>query len=113
MDQAQQQVNDDYQKINQSPNNNELQSKLTQDQSSLNEAQQQLAQHDKQMNDSIYAAFDGKVNIKMAKMLVTDNLSYNLFQTIHKLNQLSRSLMLRKSKKVTKSMSQLIVMVKR
>lgn len=64
VDQAQQQVNDDYQKINQSPNNNQLQSKLTQDQSSLNEAQQQLAQHDKQMNDSIYAAFDGKVNIK-------------------------------------------------
>ena len=37
VDQAQQQVNDDYQKINQSPNNNQLQSKLTQDQSSLNE----------------------------------------------------------------------------
>ncbi|MHA4769778.1 efflux RND transporter periplasmic adaptor subunit [Staphylococcus capitis] len=64
VDQAQQQVNDDYQKINQNPNNNQLQSKLTQDQSSLNEAQQQLAQHDKQMNDSIYASFDGKVNIK-------------------------------------------------
>ncbi|WP_317608864.1 efflux RND transporter periplasmic adaptor subunit [Staphylococcus epidermidis] len=64
VDQAQQQVNDDYQKINQSPNNNQLQSKLTQDQSSLNEAQQQLSQHDKQMNDSIYASFDGKVNIK-------------------------------------------------
>lgn len=64
VDQAQQQVNDDYQKVNQSPNNNQLQSKLTQDQSSLNEAQQQLSQHDKQMNDSIYASFDGKVNIK-------------------------------------------------
>lgn len=46
VDQAQQQVNDDYQKINQSPNNNQLQSKLTQDQSGLNEAQQQLSQYD-------------------------------------------------------------------
>ncbi|MEB7367625.1 efflux RND transporter periplasmic adaptor subunit [Staphylococcus borealis] len=64
VDQAQQQINDDYQKLKQSPNNNQLQSKLTQDQSSLNEAQQQLSQYDKQMNDSIYASFDGKVNIK-------------------------------------------------
>ena len=64
VDQAQQQVNDDYQKINQSPNNNQLQSKLTQDQSGLNEAQQQLSKYDKQMNESIYASFDGKVNIK-------------------------------------------------
>ena len=64
VDQAQQQMNDDYQKVKQSPNNNQLQSKLTQDQSSLHEAQQQLSQYDKQMNDSIYASFDGKVNIK-------------------------------------------------
>ena len=64
VNQAQSQVNDDYQKINQSPNNSQLQSKLTQDQSSLNEAQQSLAQHDRQVNDSMYASFDGKVNIK-------------------------------------------------
>ena len=64
MNQAQSQVNDDYQKINQSPNSSQLQSKLTQDQSSLNEAQQSLAQHDRQVNDSMYASFDGKVNIK-------------------------------------------------
>ena len=30
----------------------------------VDQAQQQLSQHDKQMNDSIYASFDGKVNIK-------------------------------------------------
>ena len=36
----------------------------TQDQSSLNEAQQSLAQHDRQVNDSMYATFDGKVNMK-------------------------------------------------
>ena len=64
VNQAQSQVNDDYQKINQSPNSSQLQSKLTQDQSSLNEAQQSLAQHDRQVNDSMYASFDGKVNIK-------------------------------------------------
>lgn len=64
VNQAQSQVNDDYQKINQSPNNSQLQSKLTQDQSSLNEAQQSLTQHDRQVNDSMYASFDGKVNIK-------------------------------------------------
>lgn len=64
VNQAQSQVNDDYQKINQSPNNRQLQSKLTQDKSSLNEAQQSLVQYDRQVNDSMYASFDGKVNIK-------------------------------------------------
>ena len=76
MNQAQSQ-NDDYQKINQSPNSSQLQSKLTQDQSSLNEAQQSLAQHDRQVNDSMYASFDGKVISKMIQMLVMDNRFYN------------------------------------
>lgn len=35
-----------------------------QDQTALNKAQQQLNQYDKQINDSMYAAFNGKVNIK-------------------------------------------------
>lgn len=64
MDEAQQAVNEDYRNINQAPNNSDLQKKLTQDQSTLSEAQQQLNQHDKQVNDSVYAAFDGKVDIK-------------------------------------------------
>ena len=64
VDDAQSAVNDDYQKINQEPNNNDLQKKLNQDQSALNEAQQQLSKHDKQVNDSTYASFDGKVDIK-------------------------------------------------
>lgn len=64
VDQAQNQVNDDQAQANQRPNDKAVQSKLTQDQSSLNEAQQQLSQHDKQLNDSMYASFDGKVNIK-------------------------------------------------
>ncbi|OMG43567.1 RND transporter, partial [Paenibacillus macerans] len=61
---AQSQVNDDYQKVNQSPNNHQLQVKLTQDQSALNEAQQSLSQYDRQLNDSMNASFDGKINIK-------------------------------------------------
>lgn len=64
VDEAKTSVNEDYQKINQSPSNNDLQKKLSQDQNTLNQAQQQLIQHDKQINDSVYAAFDGKVNIK-------------------------------------------------
>ncbi|MEP9853194.1 HlyD family efflux transporter periplasmic adaptor subunit [Staphylococcus aureus] len=64
VDETQKAVNEDYQSINQNPNNNDLQKKLSQDQNALNEAQQQLNQHDKQINDSIYAAFDGKVDIK-------------------------------------------------
>ena len=64
MNQAQSQVNDDYQKVNQSPNNHQLQVKLTQDQSALNEAQQSLSQYDRQLNDSMNASFDGKINIK-------------------------------------------------
>lgn len=64
VDEAQSVVNEDYRNINQAPNNNDLQKKLTQDQSALSEAQQQLNQHNKQVNDSVYAAFDGKVDIK-------------------------------------------------
>lgn len=64
VDEAQNAVNEDYRNINQASNDNYLQKKLTQDQSALSEAQQQLNQHDKQMNDSVYAAFDGKVDIK-------------------------------------------------
>ncbi|WP_253902605.1 efflux RND transporter periplasmic adaptor subunit [Staphylococcus xylosus] len=64
VDEAQSAVNKDYRNINQAPNDNDLQKKLTQDQSALNEAQQQLNQHDKQVNDSVYAAFDGKVDVK-------------------------------------------------
>lgn len=64
VDEAQGAVNEDYKKINQEPNNNDLQKQLTQDQSTLSEAQQQLDQHDKQVNDSVYADFDGKVDIK-------------------------------------------------
>lgn len=64
VDEAQSAVNEDYRNINQNPNNNDLQQKLTQDQSTLSEAQQKLNQHDKQVNDSVYAAFDGKVDIK-------------------------------------------------
>nr|WP_198551897.1 HlyD family efflux transporter periplasmic adaptor subunit [Staphylococcus xylosus] len=64
VDEAQSAVNEDYRNINQAPNDNDLQKKLTQDQSALNEAQQQLNQHDKQVNDSVYAAFDGKVDVK-------------------------------------------------
>ena len=68
VNQAQSQVNDDYQKVNQSPNNHQLQVKLTQDQSALNEAQQSLSQYDRQLNDSMNASFDGKINIKMIQM---------------------------------------------
>ncbi|PTJ62689.1 efflux RND transporter periplasmic adaptor subunit [Staphylococcus saprophyticus] len=64
VNEAQNAVNEDYRNINQAPNDNDLQKKLTQDQSALSEAQQQLNQHDKQVNDSVYAAFDGKVDIK-------------------------------------------------
>ncbi|MDU3214165.1 MAG: efflux RND transporter periplasmic adaptor subunit, partial [Staphylococcus epidermidis] len=56
VNQAQSQVNDDYQKVNQSPNNHQLQVKLTQDQSALNEAQQSLSQYDRQLNDSMNAS---------------------------------------------------------
>lgn len=67
VNEAQNAVNEDYRNINQAPNDNDLQKKLTQDQSALSEAQQQLNQHDKQVNDSVYAAFDGKVDIKNSK----------------------------------------------
>ncbi|MCA2504004.1 efflux RND transporter periplasmic adaptor subunit [Staphylococcus xylosus] len=72
VDEAQNAVNEDYRNINQAPNDNGLQKKLTQDQSALSEAQQQLNQHDKQVNDSVYAAFDGKVDIKNSKNVSDD-----------------------------------------
>ena len=99
MNQAQSQVNDDYQKINQSPNSSQLQSKLTQDQSSLNEAQQSLAQHDRQVNDSMYASFDGKVNIKNDSdvgdgqpilQLISDNPQINATVTEFDINKIKR-----------------------
>lgn len=64
VDEAQNAVNKDYQNINQSPNNNDLQKQLSQDQNALSEAQHQLNSYDKQVNESVYAAFDGKVDIK-------------------------------------------------
>jgi HlyD family secretion protein len=64
LDEAQSAVDKDYRNVNQNPNNNDLQNKLTQNQSTLGEAQQQLNQHDRQVNDSIYATFNGKVDIK-------------------------------------------------
>ena len=64
VNQAQQQVNKDVTQINQTPNDQSLQTKLTEDQSALSEAQQQLAQYDKQVNDSTVASFNGIVNIK-------------------------------------------------
>ncbi|HDH4185512.1 TPA: HlyD family efflux transporter periplasmic adaptor subunit [Staphylococcus aureus] len=64
VDEAQSTVNEDYRNINQNPNITNLQKKLIQDQSILKVAQQQLNQHNKQLNDSVYAAFDGKVDIK-------------------------------------------------
>lgn len=64
VDEAQENVNDDYENINIEPHNNDLQKKLTQDQVALSEVKQQLNQHDKQVNDSIYAAFDGKIDIQ-------------------------------------------------
>lgn len=72
VDEAQDAVNEDYRKINQEPNNSDLQKQLTQDQSTLSEAQQQLKQHNKQVNDSVYAAFDGKVDIKNSENLSND-----------------------------------------
>ncbi|PCT85430.1 RND transporter, partial [Listeria monocytogenes] len=69
VDEAQGAINEDYRNINQAPNNSDLQKKLTQDQNALSEAQQQLNQHDKQINDSVYAAFDGKVDIKNSENL--------------------------------------------
>ncbi|MCU5746665.1 HlyD family efflux transporter periplasmic adaptor subunit [Staphylococcus sp. SQ8-PEA] len=64
VDDQQSVVNEDYQKVNQEPNNNDLQKKLNQDQNALSQAQQQLSKHDKQVNNSTYASFDGKVDIK-------------------------------------------------
>ncbi len=60
---AQNVVNQDYQNINQQPNNNDLQKKLNQDLNALNEAQKELSQYTKQINDSTYASFDGVIEM--------------------------------------------------
>lgn len=72
VDEARNAVNEDYRNINQNPNNNVLQKKLTKDQNTLNEVQQKLNRYDQQVNDSIYAAFDGKIDIKNRKN-ISDN----------------------------------------
>lgn len=97
VDQAQSQVDSDYQKMNQNPNNSQLQSKLNQDQSALNEAQQSLAQYDRQVNDSMNASFDGKINIKNdldvgegqpILQLISDNLQINATVTEFDVNKI-------------------------
>lgn len=60
---AQNVVNQDYQNINQQPNNNDLQKKLNQDLNALNEAQKEQSQYTKQINDSTYASFDGVIEM--------------------------------------------------
>ncbi|MGJ5712513.1 efflux RND transporter periplasmic adaptor subunit [Staphylococcus auricularis] len=67
VDDAQSSVNDDYNNINQKPYDNQLQKKLAQDESALADAQKQLDQYDQQVNDSVYASFDGKVDIQNSK----------------------------------------------
>jgi len=61
---AQNKVDQDYQNINQQPNNNDLQNTLSKDLNTLNDANKQLSQYDRQVNESIYASFDGKVEME-------------------------------------------------
>lgn len=58
------QVNKLYQKSNERPNDNNVKNDLTKNDNALNEAQRKLSQYDQRVNDSIYASFDGTVNIK-------------------------------------------------
>lgn len=60
---AQNVVNQDYQNINQQPNNNDLQKKLNQDLNALEEAKKEQSQYAKQINDSTYASFDGVIEM--------------------------------------------------
>lgn len=55
-------VDKDYKKINKKPNNEGYQKKLRKDIRQLDNAKQQLSQHDIQSSKDIYATFDGKVN---------------------------------------------------
>lgn len=64
---AQQSVNDVSQAVNANPNDQEAQQKLTESRNALTQAQQGLASYDRQINESIYASFDGIVDIKNNK----------------------------------------------
>ncbi|WP_145464409.1 efflux RND transporter periplasmic adaptor subunit [Staphylococcus hominis] len=64
VNEAQSKVNEDYNSINQNPNNNNLQKELIQDQILLRKSQQQLINYNQQVDDSIYADFDGKIDIE-------------------------------------------------
>lgn len=64
VDAAQKKVDQDYKDINQQPNNNDLQKTLSQDSNALNEANKQLSQYDKQVSGSVYASFDGKIEME-------------------------------------------------
>lgn len=64
LNESQNQINNVYQKINERPNDSKLQTILTKNQSTLNEAQKKLSQYDQTNYDSIYASFNGKINIK-------------------------------------------------
>ncbi|MGK9044185.1 efflux RND transporter periplasmic adaptor subunit [Mammaliicoccus vitulinus] len=63
VDGAQKNVDEDYQNINQQPNNNDLQKTLSKDLNVLNDTQKQLSKYNGQVNESMYASFDGKVEM--------------------------------------------------
>lgn len=63
VDEAQKKVDQDYQNINQQPNNNDLQKTLSKDLDVLNDTQKQLSKYNSQVNESMYASFDGKVEM--------------------------------------------------
>ncbi|HAL08690.1 MAG TPA: RND transporter [Staphylococcus sp.] len=63
VDEAQKKVYQDYQNINQQPNNNDLQKTLSKDLDVLNDTQKQLSKYNSQVNESMYASFDGKVEM--------------------------------------------------
>lgn len=57
-------VNEDQLRVNAAPNDQNTQQKLAEDQNTLSQTQQQLNKFDRQVTDSVNAAFDGKVDIK-------------------------------------------------
>lgn len=63
LNEAQNQVNNIYKQINENPNNDKLQSILTEKESSLSDAQNQLSKYDQKISDSVYASFNGTINI--------------------------------------------------
>ncbi|MEB7781253.1 efflux RND transporter periplasmic adaptor subunit [Mammaliicoccus fleurettii] len=63
VDESQKKVDQDYQNINQQPNNNDLQKTLSKDLDILNDTQKQLSKYNSQVNESMYASFDGKVEM--------------------------------------------------